>query len=756
MKNIYLVVLSLLLSTSVLFGQSRVYAPELQTPENGAVDQMPKVMLNWYAVTGVGMNIQYEVQLATDDAFTNPVEFPLVSVTALDAANLMFGNTYYWHVRAHDGDEVSDWSETWSFSIVTTVSVTAPSDGGIVNPQVDIVWNPVTGVDFYQILVDTLFSWKHEFTGISDDINATFVVDANNYGGVGNGGLIFYYNGQWNIAESGTTKDLLDVYFVDANNGWAVGKTGTVLHFDGSTWSTVDIGATKDLRGVYFADANNGWVVGKSGVIYYFNGTDWTEQTSGTTKDLNAVWAVSATDVWAGGKSGTMAHFDGSTWSVDTPGTKDFMGLWFNAANDGWAIQKSAGLISHYDGSTWTEESTGVSKVFFGVAFNGSTGYIVGQTGTLLEYNNGQWNQITSGTKKNINGIWFADGAGLYAGDDGIAYTYVGGAGFDSPYATTYNISGSESSFSMQNLFFGSTYYYKMRMGHSADTSSWTSPLSFQVQRSPELKAPADGASNIALEVKLDWKDFDGIQKFNVQIADNPEFNNAFTYYSDSSFFDMLGLSFGTTYYWRVNAQNAAGSSPWSAPWSFTTINTVDLTAPANNAINVATCPLLEWEAIPGVGTYEVWMDTDENFTNPQKKTENGTSSQCQSQLEKKTDYFWKVRGIFAIDTSDWSPVWKFTTLGPDAINEIVDPASLTLYPNPSNGNFTISLNSIVDDNIKIEVVSVSGKVIYNREFKCSVGVNKIAVDINNLASGIYHVNIIKNNHKLSRKLVVR
>ncbi len=754
MKNIFLVVLSLLFSVSVMLGQNRVYAPELQTPENGAIDQMPQVMLNWYAVTGVGMNIQYEVQLSTDDVFTNPVVFPLTGVTALDAYDLLFGNTYYWRVRAYDGDDISDWSEIWSFSIMKTVEIKAPTDGGVANPQVEIQWNGVDGVNFYEIRVDTTYSWKKEYTGISGNINATFVVDADNYGGVGDDGLIFYYNGEWNISESGTTKDLLGVYFVDADNGWAVGKSGTVVHYDGTAWATVDIGASKDLRAVFFADASNGWIVGKSGVVYYFNGTDWTEQTSGTSKDFNAVWAVTPNDVWAAGKSGTIAHFDGATWSVDAPGSKDFMGLWFNAANDGWAVGKS-GRVAHFDGTTWTEELTGISKIFFGVAFNGSDGYIVGQTGTLMEYNGNTWNKVTSGTMKNINGIWFADGAGFYGGSDGAAYTYTGG-GFNSPYATNYMVNGDSASFYLKNLYFGSTYYFKMRMGHSNDTSSWSAPRSFQVQRTPQLSSPSDGVADVELSAILDWDDFEGIQKFNVQISTNADFTNTLTYPSDSSFFNISGLSFGTQYYWRVNAQNAAATSPWSEAWTFTTTNTVDLIAPENNAVDVIACPHLEWTAIAGVSSYEIWIDKDENFSNPQKKIESGSSSQCQSQLEKNTDYFWKVRGIFALDTSDWSPVWKFTTAGPDAINEILDPSSLSVFPNPSAGQFTVQLNSLVNDNIQMNVTDLSGKVVFSREYKIAVGVNKLYVDINKLASGVYNVNIIKNKNSLSRKLLVK
>ncbi len=755
MKNIYLIALSLFISMSVSFGQSRIYAPELQFPENGAIDQTPAVVLNWHAVAGSGMEIKYEVQLADNDAFTNPVEFPLSIVTALSASELDFGQTYYWRVRAHDGDEVSDWSDVWSFSIVETVNVLQPTDGSVVTPQALMRWSPVEGVSFYQVLVDTTYSWKFEDAGFTESVRSTYVLSADNYGGVGDNGLIFYYDGQWKKSESGTTKDLLSVYFVAPDNGWAVGKSGTVLHFDGSAWTSVDIGTTTELRSVYFADANNGWVVGKDGEIYYYNGTDWTLQDAGTNKDLNAVWAVTATDVWAGGKSGTMTHFDGTSWTSNTPATKDVMAFWFNSPNDGWASCKS-GRVSHFDGSTWTEEATGVSKTFYGIAFNGAEGYIVGQSGTLMTYDGTSWTKVTSGTNRDLYGIWFTDGAGLYGGKDGALYTYTGG-GFNSPYLKTYTVEGNLDSLYLENLFFGATYYYKMRMGHSKDTTVWTVPESFQVQKAPVLSSPTDGKNNTDLKVLLAWKEFTGILRYNVQISENEDFSGALTYASDSLSYLVSGLTFGITYYWRINAQHAVATSPWSEVWSFTTTNNMSLVSPENNATDINACPLLKWNGVEGVAKYEIWVDTDENFTNPMSKVETITSSQCQSQLQNGTDYYWKVRGIVALDTSDWSPVWKFTTEKADGIEESLGLSSLSLFPNPAaDGNFAIQLNSLVNGKIEITIADVSGKLVYDRNVACIVGQNNYSMDVSGFSAGIYQVSIKRNDAVVTQKLIVK
>ena len=758
MKKIYLLVIALIWSSTFINAQTKVYPPELFAPENGAVDQMPNVVLDWKAVTGESMEILYEVELSVDSVFTDPQTFPLTEVTALTVNELMFGDKYFWRVRAHDGDNVSDWSEVWSFTVIDNVNINEPTDGIEVSPQVTIGWDQIDGATSYQILVDTVFVWQRISTPFSNNIRDLVVTDATHFVGVGDDGKLFYYNdGVWGEDDLGTTKDLygIVVYTASTPMAWVVGKSGTLIKFDGSSWSSVDLGTTKDLNDISFDSENDGWIVGKSGVVFHYDGSTWTQVDIGTSKDLYAVWALAANDVWAAGKSGTFAHYNGTEWTVDTPGSKDYQDLWFNSADDGWAVAKS-GRYAHWDGTSWTENNIGVSKVLYGVAFNGpDEGYIVGQSGKLFKYVNGEWKNISSGTNEDIYTIKFNNGAGFFGGKNGGLYQYRG-SGFDSPYATIYNVSGDETSYDLHNLFFGKTYYFKMRAAHSKDTTKWSAVRSFRVQASPVLESPSDGATDIPLEVDLDWDDFEGVLKYNVAIADNPEFNNAFVYPTNNSAFTVTGLTFGKDYYWRVNAQHGSATSEWSEAWKFTTVNTVELVSPENGATEVDPCPMLKWNTIPGAQSYEVWLDSIQNFENALIRVESSDHVQCQSSLEKGKKYYWRVRAIYALDTSDFSPVWNFTTKEPEGIEEDYLNKSLTVYPNPSHGAFNLSFSFVKYEEVEITVTDVLGKVVYKDNFSGRQGENKVSVNLHNAASGIYYLNITGDNFKITRKITVK
>ncbi|MCK5338391.1 MAG: hypothetical protein KAJ50_06255, partial [Bacteroidales bacterium] len=100
MKKLLSTLLFLFVVAIFSFAQTDVYPPTLMEPEDGDDGQMPDVILNWAAVAGSGGIVEYEVQLDVTDAFTDPVIYPLSEFTGLQMELLLFGQEYFWRVRA--------------------------------------------------------------------------------------------------------------------------------------------------------------------------------------------------------------------------------------------------------------------------------------------------------------------------------------------------------------------------------------------------------------------------------------------------------------------------------------------------------------------------------------------------------------------------------------------------------------------------------------------------------------------------------
>ncbi|MCX7984414.1 MAG: carboxypeptidase regulatory-like domain-containing protein [Bacteroidetes bacterium] len=97
----------------------------------------------------------------------------------------------------------------------------------------------------------------------------------------------------------------------------------------------------------------------------------------------------------------------------------------------------------------------------------------------------------------------------------------------------------------------------------------------FSPPPAPRLQSPANNATGIASNAILTWRSANGAKSYRVQISKDVGFitiiydkeNISSTSLSLSS---VSGLVSGTTYYWRVQASNSAGSSAYSTIWSFT------------------------------------------------------------------------------------------------------------------------------------------------------------------------------------------
>jgi photosystem II stability/assembly factor-like uncharacterized protein len=764
MKNIItFTTLFFLLISNALLGQSRIYPPNLRAPENGEQAQSPDVLIDWDAVTGESFNITYELQLATNADFSDVTVFDGLEVTAWQMTDLQFGQTYFWRVKAFDDGAPSEWSETWSFSTASSVRIKkqpGPSMGGMVYANPLISWYKLTGLTGYELQIDTANIFVADVSGTEESINATFISDAGDKWAVGDNGLVLHFDGtQWITVDAGITDDLNDLCFVSETDAYLVGDGGLVVHFDGTDWMTVDVGTTSNLNGVSFVDANTGWAVGDDGITMKYDAGTWTEETTGNSKKLYDVFALNAGNVWACGESKTVMHFDGSEWTSETVGTKEYYGLWFVDENNGWIVGKS-GKIFHFNGTEWAAQESGTSKDLYSVSFDANgTGYAVGKklssTGpaNMVMYT-GDWAAMAAGFMDDLYGIYSSGNQTLFGGKDGDLAS-SSDDGFNSPYVRTFPVPFDSGSYQLANLLFDKTFYYRMRAIHLQDVSEWSGPWSMKTYATTELNKPGNNDSDTELSLLFRWDRYEGATDYIFEIANDEDFTTSWTIPQDSNSVNFTVPLFDHEYFWRVKAMHPEDESEWTEVWSFTTTNTVELSSPENNAEEVNSCPKFTWVAIDGVSEYEIAVDLEEDFPNPKTLIVDDNFNQCQEAMEKNTIYYWKVRAVTGLDSSDWSDTWSFKTEGYKGIDDVSAGKAVRIFPNPSKGDFSLTINSLRDEVCKLSITDVSGKVLLEKDIVCYPGENKIDLSLN-VGEGVYLVNVQMEKTLISKKLYLQ
>ncbi len=102
----------------------------------------------------------------------------------------------------------------------------------------------------------------------------------------------------------------------------------------------------------------------------------------------------------------------------------------------------------------------------------------------------------------------------------------------------------------------------------------------------PLLFSPDNGAGSLNPDVTLRWSPISSALSYQVQVSTDANFaTRDFDVVTTDAFFGLSSLKSATTYYWRVNATNAAGTSDWSQVWSLTTID------PGNPPANILSNP---------------------------------------------------------------------------------------------------------------------------------------------------------------------
>lgn len=762
MKRLLATVLAITITGALsLTAQVRIYTPELVNPANMAINQAPNVILDWNAVTGGNTGIiNYEVQLDTDPAFTNPVLFQTQFITAVQTTELIFGETYFWRVRAIDGTDVSPWSDPWSFRVIRRIVLTKPTDASEQKTDVTLEWTAISGLTHYEIQVDTVSFWSPVISGTTANILGSCVLNDTAAWLVGAGGKVLFFDGSaFTEQASGVTSDLASVSFIDGNNGWAVGKGGTIIYFNGIEWTAQTSGTTNDLTGVVFTDLDHGWAVGKSGIILHYTGGAWSTQYTAP-RDLYSVSFIDASNGWAAGKGGLIVHYNGTSWTEEAAGLtpRDLFAVGAVDASNAFAMGKS-GIVLQFSNNAWSVYPVSLTtKDILGMVIkDGIQGWAVGITGTLLEFDGLDWFAQSAGTTAKLNTVAINGDRGFIGGDAGAAFKFSPDA-FNSPASTNALVEGTINTLPIVDLYFGSTYYWRARGIHSQGESGWSGAKSFLTVSTVELDKPTDNSTNQNLDVILKWKTLTDRVSYEIQVDDDPAFESPINFGTSEGSITADLLTFGINYNWRVRAVHVKDISDWSAPWDFSTVSTVTLTEPANNATDVKLTPILKWEALTGITHYEVEFNNVNDFTDPLYDAEIEPTTPNWAVpvvLEKESQYFWRVRAIAGLDSSNWSTTFNFTTVPPVGIDEPSPFDRLEIYPNPASQTLWIDFATEQDSRLSLVITDLLGKTLVERQLEFTSGTKARALDVTRLPKGIYLMKIGDGQSLTTRKLII-
>lgn len=79
---------------------------------------------------------------------------------------------------------------------------------------------------------------------------------------------------------------------------------------------------------------------------------------------------------------------------------------------------------------------------------------------------------------------------------------------------------------------------------------------------------------------------------------------------------------------------------------------------------------------------------------------------------------------------------------------------SLSVFPNPNKGEFTVGFNPSSGDEVKIEVYDIGGRVIYSQSFSAVSRFEEL-IKLNNAQSGLYLLNIVNGTQSITKKIIV-
>ncbi len=218
-------------------------------------------------------------------------------------------------------------------------------------------------------------------------------------------------------------------------------------------------------------------------------------------------------------------------------------------------------------------------------------------------------------------------------------------------------------------------YYWRLTTigseGRSVRTATWNFTTLPLAPIAPVLNFPVNNAINQPVNLTVQWNAAAQATSYRLEVSNDSSFATIVIIDSNiTTTSKLIGpLAYDTKHYWRVNAKNAGGTSPYSEVRNFTTSIAAPgfpiLTSPFNNAQNLITRPTFIWARQITASSYRLQIATDTNFNvivfNDSTITD--TTKELSQALQNNAKYFWRVNAKNIGGTSAYSEIRSFRTI---------------------------------------------------------------------------------------------
>lgn len=237
-------------------------------------------------------------------------------------------------------------------------------------------------------------------------------------------------------------------------------------------------------------------------------------------------------------------------------------------------------------------------------------------------------------------------------------------------YGTYSNITVvTGTSYSDAGVTANGTYYYKVQAVNNFGSSDYsaiayaTTSGAYSVPPTPtNLLTTFAGPG----QINLTWDAVSGATSYYLYRATSYYGNYSNIAMLNTSSYTDTGLAVNTTYYYKVQAVDSAGSSGYSAIASATTTNSYSIPSSPTNLVATVTGPNqinLTWDAVSGATNYYIYRSTTYygNYTNIVVVT---TPSYLNTGLAANSSYYYKVEAYNSAGPSGFSAITGATLNG--------------------------------------------------------------------------------------------